>query len=378
MAEVDLDINTAPLEKVEIKAVVKSLKNGKAPGKDNLNAELFKADPEFTAEVLQPLFTDIWEGKKLPDDWTMGIIIKIPKKGALSNCNKWCGITLLSIPCKILAKIIIQRISQAVDQQLRNEQAGFRKGRSCTDQIFTPRNIIEQCTEWQRQLYISFIDFEKAFDSIHRDSLWRILRANRIPEQLANIIKSFYDNFTCKVGHCNTSFAVKTGVRQGCVMSALLFTIAIDWVTRRTTEDHPRGIRWTPFSSLEDLDYADDLASVSYTHHHMQEKTSRLNEFGQQIGLRINQKKTEVMTLNIPHPEPVQVNGENLPPTEEFRYLGSIVRHDGGAGNDIRTLGKARNAFRMLSNVWKSSHYNTKTKLRLHHSCILSTLFLQL
>ena len=113
----------------------------------------------------------------------------------------------------------------------------------------------------------------------------------------------------------------------------------------------------------------------SHTHHHMLEKTSRLNKFGQQIGLRINQKKTEVMTLNVPHPKPDQVNGENLPPTEEFRYLDSTFRHDGGAGSDIRTrLGKARNAFRMLNNVWKSSHYNTKTKLRLYQSCVLSTL----
>lgn len=99
------------------------------------------------------------------------------RSATLSNCNNWRGITLLSIPSKILAKIIIQRISDAIDKQLRKEQAGFRKGRGCVDHIFTLRNIIEQCTEWPRQLYINFVDFEKAFDSIHRDSLWRILQA---------------------------------------------------------------------------------------------------------------------------------------------------------------------------------------------------------
>jgi hypothetical protein len=66
-----------------------------------------------------------------------------------------------------MAKIIIRRISTAVDTKLRLEQAGFRPGKGCVDQIFTLRNIIEQCNEWQRQLYINFIDFVEAFDSIH-------------------------------------------------------------------------------------------------------------------------------------------------------------------------------------------------------------------
>ena len=82
----------------------------------------------------------------------------------------------------------------------------------------------------------------------------------------------------------------------------------------------------------------------------------------------------KAMMLNVSNPTPVKVNGEDLPTTEEFTYLGSTVRHDGGARSNIRNrLNKARNAFRML-NVWKSSQYSTKTKLRLYQSCVLSTL----
>lgn len=94
---------------------------------DNLNAELFKADPNLIAEILLPLFTEIWEQEKVPLDWTKGVIIKLPKKGALSDCNNWRGITLLSVPSKIFCKIIIQRIASAVDQVLKNEQAGFER-----------------------------------------------------------------------------------------------------------------------------------------------------------------------------------------------------------------------------------------------------------
>ena len=157
-------------------------------------------------------------------------------------------------------------------------------------------------------------------------------------------------------------------------MSALLFNLTIDWVMRQTTSDRPRGIRWTLFSNLEDLVFADDLTLVSHTHQHMQEKTSRLSMFAQQVGLTISYKKTEVMQ-NVLNPLPVKVNGEDLPSNEEFTYLGSTFRHDGGADSDIRNrLNKARNAFRKLNKVWKSSQYSTKTKLGLHQSCVLSTL----
>ena len=110
--------------------------------------------------ILHPLFCKIWDND---------IITTIHGvKGTSSYCHNWRGITLLSIPSKIFSKIIIARIKRAVDNKLRSEKAGFRKGRGCCDQVFVLRNIIEQCTEWQRQLIINFIDFEKAFDSIHR------------------------------------------------------------------------------------------------------------------------------------------------------------------------------------------------------------------
>ena len=214
----DLDINTVLLRKEEIIEAIKSLENCKVPGHDNLNTELFKADPELAATTLQPLFAALWEGEEVPADWAKGVIIMIPETGAFSDCNNWRSITLLSAPTKILAKLIIKRISDAVDAGMRKEQtgfrkeqagfrkeqagfrkeqagfrkeqagfrkeqAGFRKERGCTDQIFSKRNTTEQCTEWLRQLYINFVDYENTFDGINRDSLWRILTAYGIPLQ---------------------------------------------------------------------------------------------------------------------------------------------------------------------------------------------------
>ena len=276
---------------------------------------------------------------------------------------------------KIFCKVIKQPIPQAVDDVLRNEQAGFLKGRGCTGQIFTLRNILEQCTEWNRQLYVNFIDYEKAFDSIHRDSLWQILRAYGIPQRIVNIIKCFYSNFTCCVGQGDLSCEVKTGVRQGCVMSSVLFNIVIDWGLRRTVEDQRRGIRWTLFSTPEDLDVADDLALLSHTWQHIQEKTDRLSIFSNQVGMTISLKKTEAMCVNVPSPTEIRVRGQGIPFTDKFTYLGSVLCQDGGTGVDIRNrLNKARNAFMSLRSVWRSANYSTKTKLRIYQSCVLSTL----
>ena len=158
-------------------------------------------------------------------------------------------------------------------------------------------------------------------------------------------------------------------------MSALFFNIVIDWVMWRTTEDQPRGIRSTLISTLEDLDFVDHVALVLHNHQHMQEKTARLSTSAQQVGLKISQKKTEVMMLNAQHLAPVKVNGKDLPTTEKFTYLGSIVRLDGGADNDIKNrLSKPRNAFRMKKNAWRLSQYSNKAKRRLYQSFVLSTL----
>ena len=146
--DTDLDVSTETPEKEEIIAVIRSLKNEKTPGEVSLNAELFKAEPEFAAKVLQPLFETIWEKKQLPDDWAEGVIVKISKKGTLSNCKNWRGVTLLSVPSKILTKLIIKRISEAVDQQLKQGRAGYRKGRGRTDQIFLNGRDSSTSTTW--------------------------------------------------------------------------------------------------------------------------------------------------------------------------------------------------------------------------------------
>ena len=136
---------------------------------------------------------------------------------------------------------------------MREEQADFRKGRGCIDNMFAIRNIIEQCTESKTPLFINYIDFKKAFDSVHRETLWKIPRSYGIPLKIYTLMQAFYNNFECSVileNSISEPCIVKSGVRLGCTMSLILFLVVIDWIQRQATSDKRRGIQWTMFSHL--------------------------------------------------------------------------------------------------------------------------------
>ena len=147
-------------------------------------------------------------------------------------------------------------------------------------------------------------------------------------------------------------FDIKTGVRQGCVMSGFLFLLVIDWVMRKTLREGNIGIRWRFTEKLEDLDFADDLALLSSTRRQLQLKNERLSNASKGTGLMFNITKTKVMRFNAASEEGVIVNGEELEDVDSFVYLGAKVSTAGGADDDINSrLHKARAVFGKLSGV---------------------------
>ena len=125
-------------------------------------AEMLKAEKQETPQTLQGILQDVLDKEVMPDTWKRGTIIKLPKKGNLSDCNTRRGIILLSITSKMCCRFILQRIPTAMDKILRQEQAGDRNGKSCIDHIFVLRLILERSREWNSSLYEVFVDFEKA------------------------------------------------------------------------------------------------------------------------------------------------------------------------------------------------------------------------
>nr|KAG5714221.1 hypothetical protein BaRGS_018438 [Batillaria attramentaria] len=377
-AETELPINCDKPSKAEIRKAIMTLKNGKAAGPDEIPAEAIKADTETAVNMLHSLFSKIWEKEEVPAQWKEGIVIKLPKKGDLRDCSNYRGIMLLSVPGKVLNRILLERMREAVDPMLRDQQAGFRRNRSCADQIASLRIIVEQSLEWNSPLYINFIDYEKAFDSVDREALWKLLRHYGVPGKIISLIQCTYQDMSCRIAHAgqlSESFEVKTGVRQGCLLSPFLFLLVIDWIMKTTTAGRKNGIQWTLWTQLDDLDFADDLALLSHSHSQMQDKTTCLEATSAGTGLRINRKKTELMKINTTANTPVTVGGEPIREVESFVYLGSVVDGQGGTDQDVTArIGKARAAMVMLKNVWASKVFSIRTKLCIFNSNVKSVL----
>jgi len=374
----ELDIPTEPPTQAEIRKALRHMRNGKSPGVDQISPEMLKTDEETTVEEMKYIFDLVWEKERTPVQWSQGLICKIPKKGNLQECGNWRGVTLLPLTSKVLSKIIINRIQRGVDDKIRKEQAGFRPGRGTTEHIFVLRNILEQANEWNATMYIHFVDFEKAFDTVHRESLWLLMKKYGIPPKLISMVRALYEGFQCAViedGETTEWFPVISGVKQGCCMSGFLFLLVIDWIVNKATEGNSTGIRWHFTDKLEDLEFADDIALISSKFEHIQAKTTKLEQYANRTGLKLNAHKCKLMKVNSKREERLKIIGGDIDEVETFTYLGAEMCKDGGGAADIRKrIGLASGAFHKLRKVWNTQNIGRKTKTTLYKTLVLSVL----
>ena len=136
-------------------------------------------------------------------------------------------------------------------------------------------------------------------------------------------------------GRYSSWFEVKSGVRQGCVLSGFIFVLIMDWVMWHTN-DRRRGLRWKFASVLEDPDYADDVALISSRFTDLQERTDRLAATAGIVGLKINSRKTKTLRMNHRCTDYIRIEGEEVEDVESFVYLGSVLDKLGGAEADIK------------------------------------------
>ncbi|GFR60772.1 endonuclease-reverse transcriptase [Elysia marginata] len=132
----ELEMKRGSITYKEIEKTIGDIKSNRAPGEDNITTDRLKADSEMSVKCLVELFNRVWA-----ETWRKGIIVKLPKKGDLSQCGNWKSTKLLSVPGKIFCRVMLCRIKSSIDKVLREEQAWFREGRSCTDQIFVLHTI---------------------------------------------------------------------------------------------------------------------------------------------------------------------------------------------------------------------------------------------
>ena len=175
------------------------------------------------------------------------------------------------------------------------------------------RIIVVQPIEWNSSLYVNVVDYEKAFDSLDRETLLKILRHYGVPMKLVNMIKNSYEGMSCRVihdGQQTNNFEIGTGVRQGCLLSPFLFILAIDGIMKTEATGKRNGIQWNVLIQFDDLDFADDLALMIESHRQMQDKTTDLDRISAQVGLKINKHKSKILRRNTTCERPIMLDGE--------------------------------------------------------------------
>ena len=179
-------------------------------------------------DILTTICNKIWKTDEWPTTWTQSLVIKFPKKGNLQLCQNYRIISLISHPSKVMLKIILNRLQPQAEEIIAEEQAGFRAGRSTTEQIFSLRILGDKFLQHQQNLYHIFIDFKKAFDRVWHEALWATMRKHNINASIIRAIENLYDKAQNAVlfnGSTGEWFGTTVAVRQGCLLSTTLFNI---------------------------------------------------------------------------------------------------------------------------------------------------------
>ena len=163
------------IRECEVKWALESITMNKASGGERIPFELFQILKDDAVKVLYSICQQIWKTQQWPQDWKRSVFIPIPKKGNAKGCSNYPTITLISHASKVMFKILQARLQQYVNRELPDVQAGFRKGRGTRDQIANIHWIMEKSREFQKNIYLCFLDYAKTFDCVDHNKLWKIL-----------------------------------------------------------------------------------------------------------------------------------------------------------------------------------------------------------
>ena len=296
-----------PISLDEIDDVLDKLKVGKASGSDGIGPDFYKVNCVMLREFLSVLFNKVYESNIYPKEWSKSLIVPLHKKGNSSNVQNYRGISLLNIISKIFSSILYGRLLKWCDDGLHmpESQTGGRKGYSTLDNIFCLQALTQKYISKNiGRFYVLFVDFSKAYDSVPRSKLWEILISKGLKGKLLETLQSMHSNIlaSVRIGKTNITdfFSCPTGLRQGCILSTLLFSLYVSKLEIILRESGVQGIETLPNDvSIFLLMYIDDLCIFSDNAIDLQRKIKILDEFCSEWGMNLNMSKTKIIVFKI-------------------------------------------------------------------------------
>jgi hypothetical protein len=318
----------------EVRQAIKKLKCGKAAGLDEISAEFLKSAENIVVPFLTKLFNSLFEQGLFPEEWCRSVIVPLFKKGDVNSPENYRGISLLNVVSKVFTSILNRRLYTWAESEHKicEEQAGFRRQYSTIDHIYTLVSMIRKCLYGPRKskLYVVFVDYLKAFDLVDRESLWLVLQKVKTSTKMIRMMQGIYKSVqSCVRWNHEVSefFECPQGVKQGCMMSPLIFSLLINDVAEKVSKNGKHGIQFLPgLQEIFLLLFADDICLISTTPAGLQNQINNLEKASEALGLSVNLNKTKIMIFrkggHLSKAEKWFYKGKQIEVVNSYKYLG--------------------------------------------------------
>ena len=367
-SELDYTISTR-----EIRDAGKYLKSNKAAGLDGIRNEMIKYSLPYMVDLYRIIFNSILCKQYYPSCWKTGVIVNLFKSGDMYSTDNYRGLTINSCLAKLFNTVLNNRLMKFLESKniICDNQIGFKTKARTSDHIFIINTLFRKFCKSNQRLYLCFVDFKKAYDSVWRDALMLKLLRLGVRGNFFGTVKNMYDN--CKAciksdGLLSDTFECKSGVKQGDVMSPNLFNVFINDLPEIFIDD-------TDSPKLNEifvhcLMYADDVVLISLTEDGLQHKLNKLYKYCCDWALNINVKKTQVMAMSSTKMETpnrdMYIGNSKIQWVHTYKYLGILISSNGNFVSTSENLCmRGWKAFFKIKSALKDVDAFPKLKLKL-------------
>ena len=371
VGEVTIPVLDDPISPAEVERQIKKLKVDKACGPDGLTPGVFTMLPAQWLVVITTLFNSVFMSGRYPVSWVRAMIFTVFKRGSRSDVNNYRGISVINSLSKLYDMVLCNRL----DLWFRpfREQAGAQRKRGCIEHIVTLRLLTDMAFRKKLKLFVTFVDFSKAYDLVPRNKLFMILKRIGCGVVMLAALMAIYNNTESVIG--GTVMTATLGVRQGSPTSCVLFIMFMNELVRLLKEGcAPDGfLGW-----LHSLVLMDDTVLLSTSREGMINKVRLLMDFCRDHGMVINESKTKFFVIcgSEEDGEPLRVGDLCIGWCTSYVYLGSPFTCDGSVSSSIKLHAKSKlcHVLKFVSFVKKNNDVPFVVKRRVFDAALMSSL----